>query len=234
MKQRRRFYGDRAAASNRLAAIGVDAKSAGHTYTVSRMPDGQTPQAVEKTPQNGRESATLALALRGSEPHLCGHGHAPFRAAPRRGSRADQYRQDASRHRAHARSSDRHDRVSAAAAGARELRPDRQAARRARGRADHRRRKDPAAEPVLFRLHRRIDAARPAGRVPRGRRDPALRRPRARPCLHRPAAACARPDRDDVSRRRHDKAADAPAGARRSSMSAGRVFRRCPIPGTRR
>ena len=179
-------------------------------------------------------SATLALAPRRWEPHFCGHGHAPFCAAPRRGSRADQYRQDAFRHRAHARSPDRHDRVSAAPAGARELRPDRQTARRARRRADHRRRKNPAAEPVLFRLHGRIDAARPAGRVSRGRRDPALRRPRARPRLHGPAAARPRHDRDDVSRRRHDKAADAPA------RSEGRVYQPAafldtwPIPGTKR
>ncbi len=64
--------------------------------------------------------------------------------------------------------------------------------RRARGGADHRRREDPAAQPVLFRLHRRIDAARSAGRFPRRRRDPALRRPRARPRLYRPPAARAR------------------------------------------
>ena len=69
-------------------------------------------------------------------------------------------------------------------------------------------------QPVLFRLHRRVDAAGPGRRLPRRRRDPALRRPRARPCLHRPPAARPRPARDDVPRRRHHQAAAAPAGAR--------------------
>ena len=41
-------------------------------------------------------------------------------------------------------------------------------------------------------------------------------------------------DRDDVSRRRHDQAADAPARARAPSISAGRASRPCPIPATRR
>ncbi len=45
---------------------------------------------------------------------------------------------------------------------------------------------------ALFRLHGRGDAARPRGRVSRGRRNPALRRPRARPRLHPPPAARAR------------------------------------------
>ena len=44
---------------------------------------------------------------------------------------------------------------------------------RAGGGAYHRRREDRPAQPGLFRLHRRIDAARPAGRFPRHRRDPA-------------------------------------------------------------
>ena len=50
--------------------------------------------------------------------------------------------------------------------------------------------------------------------LPRGRRDPAVRRPRARPRVHRPAAARARARRDHVSRRRHHPAADPAAGAR--------------------
>ena len=102
----------------------------------------------------------LPLPWRRFHPIPLGHGHVPPRSAARRGPRADQYRQDPSRHRAHARPSQRHDRVPAAPARPRELRPDRQAEGRALGRPDHRRREDPAAEPVLFRLHRRIDAAR--------------------------------------------------------------------------
>ena len=50
--------------------------------------------------------------------------------------------------------------------------------------------------------------------LPRGRRDPAVRRSRARPRLHRPAAARARPRRDDVPGRRHHPAAAEAAGAR--------------------
>src|SRR5271168_2796021 len=49
----------------------------------------------------------------------------------------------------------------------------------ARGGAEHRRRKDPAAQSGLFRVHRRIDAARSAGRFPRRRRNPAMWRSRA-------------------------------------------------------
>src|SRR6266550_8748409 len=89
------------------------------------------------------------------------NGHAAFRTAARRGPRADQYRQDPPCDRAHARSPERHDRLPAAPAGAGELRPGRQVAWRARGRADHRGGEDPAPEPVLFRLHGRVDAARP-------------------------------------------------------------------------
>ena len=85
-----------------------------------------------------------------------------------------------------------HDRPAAAPAGARDLRPHRARAGRARRRAGHRRGEDRPAAPALLGLHRRGDAARPRGRVRRRRRDPALRRPRARPCLHRPAAARAR------------------------------------------
>ena len=56
---------------------------------------------------------------------------------------------------------------------------------------------------ALLPLHGRGDAGLAAGRLPGRRRDPALRRPRARPRLHRPPAARARPLRDDAHGRRH-------------------------------
>ena len=56
-----------------------------------------------------------------------------------------------------------------------------------------------------------LDRAR---RIRRGGRDPALRRPRSRPRLHRPAAARPRHGRDHVPRRRdHPPAAAAPGAA---------------------
>src|SRR6266446_71260 len=99
-------------------------------------------------------SDTLALALPRSVPHLKRHGDAPYRTASPRGPRADQHRQDASRDRAHARSSERHDRLSATPPGSGKLRSRRQVARRARGRADYGGGKDPAPEPVVFCLYR--------------------------------------------------------------------------------
>ena len=69
---------------------------------------------------------------------------------------------------------------------------------RPRRRADHRGRKDRAGRGPLVLLHGGGHAARHARRV-RGRgRDPALRRPRSRPCVHRTPVACARPGRDHV------------------------------------
>ncbi len=152
-------------------------------------------------------------------PRFSWHGHAVPGFPHPRGAGTDEHRQDAPCDRAHARPSERHDRVSAAPAGARELRPDREAERGAGGRAHHGRGKDRPAQPRLLRLHRRIDAARPPGRFPRGRRDPALRRSRARPCLHRAPPPRSRACRDDVPRRRHDPPAAAP------SRSRGRVHR---------
>src|SRR5207249_10099321 len=98
-------------------------------------------------------SQQFALAPEQFRPDTMRYGHVPFRIAARRGSRTDQYRQDPLRDRADARSSKRHDRLSAAALGAGELRPARQVARRTRGCADYRGGEDPAPEPVLFRLH---------------------------------------------------------------------------------
>ena len=71
------------------------------------------------------------------------------------------------------------------------------------GGARHRRGAHRAGARRLLGLHRRGDAARPRRRLPGGRRDPALRRPRPRPCLHRPAAARPRPAGDAVPRLRH-------------------------------
>jgi hypothetical protein len=51
----------------------------------------------------------------------------------------------------------------------------------------------------LFRLHRRGHAAGPRGRVPGHRRDPAVRRSRARPHLHPPPAARPRQVRDHAA-----------------------------------
>ena len=61
-------------------------------------------------------------------------------------------------------------------------------------------------QPALLGLHRRGDAARPRRRLRGDRRDPARRRPRPRPRLHRPPAQPARPRRDAADRR-HDDAA---------------------------
>ena len=101
----------------------------------------------------------------------------------------------------------------AAAPGARKLRPSREGEGPGAGRAGHRRGKDHPARRALFRLHGRIHAGRPAGRVRRDRRDPARRRFRARPHLHRPAAACARPGRDHGDGLRLHQPLDPRAGA---------------------
>ena len=67
---------------------------------------------------------------------------------------------------------------------------------------------------ALSRLHGRGDADAARGGVPRHRRDPARGRPRARPRLHRPAAARARQRGDDVPGLGHDPADPEAAGAR--------------------
>src|SRR6266496_674621 len=79
--------------------------------------------AVARRPQEGSAlfSQQFALAPEQFRPDTMGHGDVPFRTAPRRGPRTDQHRQDSLRDRADARSSKRHDRLSAAALGAREL-----------------------------------------------------------------------------------------------------------------
>jgi hypothetical protein len=61
-----------------------------------------------------------------------------------------------------------------------------------------------------------------AGRVPGGRRDPALRRSRARPRLHPPPAACARNGRDHAAGRGDHGAAGAPPPARAEIVSRER------------
>ena len=126
----------------------------------------------------------------------------------------DEHRQDASRDRAVARPFVRHHRLPAAVAGTRELRPYGRDQGRALRRADHRRGEDHPARGAVVLLHRGGDAARPAHRVRRGGRNPALRRSRPRPRVHRPAAARARHGGDDVPGRGDDRAADPPPGAR--------------------
>ena len=115
----------------------------------------------------------------------------------------------------HAR--ERDDRLPAAAAGPRELRPGRRrcAARASVALVTGEERIVPR-QPAYWMLHRRGDAARPARRLPGGRRGPARRRPRARPRLHRahPARARARSE-TWLDRRRHDAAAAPAAPARR-------------------
>ena len=71
-------------------------------------------------------------------------------------------------------------------------------------------------------------------RVRRDRRDPARRRFRARPHLHRPAAACARPRRDHGHGLRHPSAAGSARWCRRPSSSSARASPRSPTPGRRR
>ena len=68
-----------------------------------------------------------------------------------------------------------------------------------------------------------------ARRVPRHRRNPALRRSRARPCLHRPAAARARRRRNAVPRRRHDARRDPALRAAAPISSRARAFPISPI-----
>ena len=135
--------------------------------------------------------------------------HRPRQSRPR----SDEHRQDPSRHRAHAGARLRHHRLPPPPARPRELRPHGGAQGRPPRRPDHRRGEDRPARGALVLLHRRGHAARPRRRVPGGGRDPALRRPRPRPRLHRPAAARPRHGRDHVPGRRDDPPAAASPGA---------------------
>ena len=87
------------------------------------------------------------------------------------------------------------------------------------GRAHHRRGEDQAGESALLGLDGRGDAARSRRGVRRDRRDPARRRSRARPCLHRPHAQPARPRGNAGARRRHHAADGREAAARRATSS---------------
>ena len=87
--------------------------------------------------------------------------------------------------------------------------------RRQRG-ADHRRGEDQAGQPALLGLHRRGHAARSRRGVPGHRRDPARRRFRPRPRLHRPHAQSPRARGDAGARRRHHAADGGEAAARRA------------------
>ena len=102
----------------------------------------------------------------------------------------------------------RRDRPAAAAPRPRGLRPHRRAARALGRRARHRRGAHRAAARRLLGLHRRGDAGRHRRRLPRRRRDPALRRPRPRPHLHRPPAQRPRAVRDALPRRGDHAPAD--------------------------
>ena len=160
--------------------------------------------------------ATRARSCGGADhpPHFSHERLAAALASGRR-SRPDQHRQDPSGGRAHAGPFLGHDRPAAEAPGARDLRPDRQGARPGVRRPHHRRGKDRPRRSAVFRLHGRGDAARPQGGIPRGRRNPALRRPRARPRLHPPAPACAGPVGDDAAWRGDRRAAGPPPLSRR-------------------
>ena len=107
-----------------------------------------------------------------------------------------------------------HDRLPASPARPRDLRPDRGHQGPRRLRPDHRRGEGRRGGRGLSRLHGRGDADAARGGVPRRRRDPARRRPRARPRLHRPAAARPRQRGDHVPGLGHDPPDPAAAGAR--------------------
>src|SRR6266513_4953329 len=71
----------------------------------------------------GRVFLTVFPCPRAFPTRYMRYGHAAFRTAARRGTRADEHRQDPPRDRADARSSKRHDWLPAAVAGAGGLRP---------------------------------------------------------------------------------------------------------------
>src|SRR3569832_581770 len=134
-------------------------------------------------------------------------------------ARADQYRQDPPRGGADAPAPDWDDGLAPAAAGVRDLRSGDRSAGRGGGRAGDRRRDEIPAAPALLDLHRRGDAPGSAGRLRGHRRGATGRAPRARACVHRPAAVGARAGRDLVSGRRYGQA----AGARVDPRRRGRV-----------
>ena len=130
-----------------------------------------------------------------------------FRQPHESGPGSDQHRQDASRHRAAVRPFKRRDRLPAAIAGARGLRPGARGQGRQVGGADHRRGADRAGGRALLPLHGRSHAPRRwrAG-LRRARRGAAFGRSRARAYLHRPTAPRAGARRDDAARRGHARA----------------------------
>src|SRR3569623_295807 len=130
-------------------------------------------------------------------------------------ARAGQYRQDPPRGGADAHAPDRDDGLASAAAGARDLRSGDRAAGRGGGRAGDRRREENSAAPALLDLHCRGDAPGSHGRLCGHRRGATGRAPRARACVHRPAAVGAGAGRDQDSGRRHGQAAGARVDPRR-------------------
>ena len=136
-------------------------------------------------------------------------GHAGRDRAPG----AHEHRQDLPRGRTAARAPDGDDRLPPPPARARELRPARAAPGRGRRRPHHGRGADRSPRAAVLRVHGGGDAARPPRRVPGRGRDPARRRPRARPRLHRPPPARAGLRGDDVPGRGDHQAPAAPARA---------------------
>ena len=86
----------------------------------------------------------------------------------------------------------------------------------------------------LLGVHRRGDARRHRRRLPRRRRDPALRRPRPRPHLHRPPAPRPRPARDAVPRRRDHARRGSPASSRARSSPGASASRSLSYTGARK
>ena len=159
-------------------------------------------------PRPRRDGAATAFPLEGTADHRrAAPPHVQSLAVPRgprprrhRGPRADQHRQDASRHRADARAPDRHDRAAPAAARPGGLPARRREGGPREGRPRHRRGEDQAGPAALLDLHHRGDAAGPRRGVRGHRRDPARRRHGPRPRLHRPPALRPRPGGDPADR----------------------------------
>ena len=204
-----------------FASLSLRAFAASHCDT-----QGPCPRAERGPSPAWKTDAHLVLVA-------CDPRRPPAWRRRHRRARADQHRQDPSRHRADARPFVRHDRAAAAAAGARGLQQGRRPGRRRERRAHHRRREDQAAQPALLGGDRRGDAARSRCRLRRHRRGAARRRPRARPRLHRPHAQPPRPRGDAGAGRRHRAADGREAAARRQHRAAAAAVDAHFTPATR-
>ena len=166
---------------------------------------GQRAGVVHRTGLSGGQGPDdNGAPANADEPCVPSRRRRPKRTERGRRSRADQYRQDPSRHRADARPFVRRHRPAAPAARARGLQPRRGAGGRRPGGADHRRGEDRSAFPALPGMHGRGDAGGDRRGLSRHRRNPARRRSRTRPYLHRPHAPSPRPRGDAAPRRRND------------------------------